>query len=307
MPSLMFIAPADPGEAVLAGAALNVLLGPGMVVDVACAEPALPLFRATPGLRSIRALGGAGFRGWLRLARDAAEERYDLVLDLSRGRLGYAVRADRRIVRGSPRVLRHLLEEFAALVGAERLAPHIWLDEKARADAAATVSLGGPMLAIALGGAGWPAERFAAAARRLVSGAGPLSGAEVVVLGDSGAADAARTITLSLDADGVSARNLAGRLDIVAAGAALERVTLCLASDPALMHVAASVGAPTLALFGASDERIMGPYGPRTRALRGRTYEDVMSGAAPGDGLDALSVDTVEQAALDLLHAGGLR
>ncbi|HVZ98776.1 MAG TPA: glycosyltransferase family 9 protein [Caulobacterales bacterium] len=305
MRSLLFIAPADLGEAVLAGAALNAMLTPETTLDLACDARLAPLFRAAPGLRAVHHLDGGGFRGWLKLARDLAEAHFDVALDLSRRRLGLAVRADRRIVRGSPRVLRHLIEEFADLIGVERLAPHVWLDDAARSAAPPEK---GPLLALAPGpapAAEWPAERFAATARRLVGGAGPLAGGRVAILG--AAMDSARAIASSLDADGVPARNLAGRLDILAEAAVLERVTLCLGSDVALMHAASAVGAPVLGLFGASDERIVGPYGARTRALRGRTYEDIMSGAVAGNGLDALSVDVVENASLDLLRGGGLQ
>ncbi|MES1199760.1 MAG: glycosyltransferase family 9 protein [Pseudomonadota bacterium] len=305
MPSLLFIAPADLGEAVLAEPALDAMLSADTAVDVVCSARAAALFRATPGLKATHILEGGGFRSWLRLARDLAEAHYDLAVDLSRRRLGYAVRAERRIVRGSPRILRHLSEEFAMLLGVEKPAPLLWLDDQARADATALAPTG-PVLVLAPEAGGWATERFAAVARRLVGGAGPLSDATVLVLGEADAAKRAAAITTSLDADGVRARNLAGKLDILAAGALLERTTLCIATESPLMHIAAQVGAPTLALFGASDERIVGPFGRRTRTLRGRSYEDVMSGASRDDGLDELGVDAVEEAALEMLRAGGL-
>ncbi|MEI9890723.1 MAG: glycosyltransferase family 9 protein [Caulobacteraceae bacterium] len=35
------------------------------------------------------------------------------------------------------------------------------------------------------------------------------------------------------------------------------------------MHLAAAAGAPTLGLFGPSDERLYGPWGANTRTVRG--------------------------------------
>ena len=102
---------------------------------------------------------------------------------------------------------------------------------------------------------------------------------------------------------------MADGLDLLAGAALLERATLCIGNDNALTHIAAAVGAPTLTLFGPTDERVRAPYGARTRTLRGRSFEE----AASGSGLDAgaamndVSIDAVEAAALDLLHAGGLR
>ncbi len=42
------------------------------------------------------------------------------------------------------------------------------------------------------------------------------------------------------------------------------------------MHMAAAAGAPTLGLFGPSDERQYAPWGPATRTIRGpRTFEQI--------------------------------
>jgi ADP-heptose:LPS heptosyltransferase len=167
------------------------------------------------------------------------------------------------------------------------------------------------LLVIAPGGsvAGkrWPQERFAAVARRLATG--PMQGAVVLVLG-AGARDAelSRDIVSSLDADGVEARN-AGALDLLAAAALVERATLVIGNDNVLTHIAAAKGAPVLTLFGPTDERVRAPHGPRARTLRGRALEELAGPGVLGDGLamDDVSIDAVEAAALDLLHAGGLR
>ncbi|MBN8608558.1 MAG: hypothetical protein J0L81_16705, partial [Caulobacterales bacterium] len=119
-----------------------------------------------------------------------------------------------------------------------------------------------------------------------------------------------RAIASSLDADGVAAADLsAAGLDLLAAAALMERATICIGNDNALTHIAAAMGAPTLTLFGPTDERVRAPYGPRTRTLRGRSLEDIA--AQPeldGQGaMEDVSIDAVEAAALELLHAGGLR
>jgi ADP-heptose:LPS heptosyltransferase len=85
---------------------------------------------------------------------------------------------------------------------------------------------------------------------------------------------------------------------------------LFIGNDSGLMHIAAAAGAPTLGFFGPSDERVYGPWGTRTRALRGRSYEAIMSegplSAIDQTLMDELSVDAVETAAGGLLRAGGL-
>jgi ADP-heptose:LPS heptosyltransferase len=313
MPHLLFIAPEDMSEAVLAAAAYEAALAavPGAAATIVCAPEARDLYRAAPGLKSLRAWDASeGFAPWLTLAWSKARAPFDLVVDLRNAPASYAVRAKRRIRRRSSRLLRHRLEDFAALFGDERLAPRLWLDDAAR-EAAAAFASDGPLLVLAPGAESdsktWPGERFAAVARRLVGGAGPLSGARVIVLGE---AERTRSVAASLDADGVPALDAAGKLDLLASAALLERATLLIANANPLMQIGAAMGAPTLGLFGPTDERVFGPTGPRSRALRGRAYEEIM--ALEHAGLDArplmddLSVDAVEAAALDLLHAGGL-
>jgi ADP-heptose:LPS heptosyltransferase len=89
----------------------------------------------------------------------------------------------------------------------------------------------------------------------------------------------------------------------------MERAIICIGNDNALTHIAAAMGAPTLTLFGPTDERVRAPFGPRTRTLRARSLEDIAAQPeldAQG-AMEDVSIDAVEAAALELLHAGGLR
>jgi ADP-heptose:LPS heptosyltransferase len=311
MAHILFLAPADPGEAVLATGALEHVLQPGDVLTVACETGARDLYRAAPGLVATHVLRADGaFGPWIELAWTRIGRPFDLLLDLRGGPAGYAIPARRRIVRRAPDRLRHTIEDWTALLDAEQpLAPKLWIDAQAREDAAPFAPEAGPLLAIAPGGdeaKRWPAERFAAVARRLASG--PLAQAHIVVLGASPQdTPLTRAIVSSLDADGVEARDLGNGLDLLASAALLERATLCIGNDSALTHIAAAAGAATLALFGPTDERVRAPYGVRVRTLRGRSLEDIAAAGDPSAAMAALGIDAVEAAALDVLHAGGLR
>jgi ADP-heptose:LPS heptosyltransferase len=58
--------------------------------------------------------------------------------------------------------------------------------------------------------------------------------------------------------------------------ACLKRARLFIGNDSGAMHLAAAAGAPTLGLFGPSDERLYGPWGEQARAIRGhRTLEQI--------------------------------
>ena len=309
MAAILFLAPADLGETVLATGALAHAMRDGDALTVVCTADAAPLFRAAPGLAELRVIGAGlaqRWSGWMELAR----ARFDLIIDARGGFL--ALPGTRRVALKPSSVLRHRAEDWAAAFDADRpLAPKLWLDARARA-AAAAIAPGAALLVLAPGGASeakrWPRDRFAAVARRLVDG--PLAGARVAVLAAADR-DAAitRAIVSSLDADGVAAADLGEGLDLLAAAALMERATLCIGNDNALTHIAAAMGAPTLTLFGPTDERVRAPYRPRARALRGRSLEQIaaMSTLDEGRAMEDVGIDAVEAAALDLLHAGGLR
>jgi lipopolysaccharide export system permease protein len=318
MAGLLFIASNRIGDAVLATGALRhaCALAPEGPVTIACGPLPAPLFRATPRLKALHLVEKQrGDAHWFALWRALRGERYDLAVDLRGTLLTYALAAKRRIVHRRPPELRHKVEELSALMGASQaLAPRLDLDEQARAAAACAAPGAGPILALGPGanfiGKRWPPDRFAALARRLAAGAGPRSGARIVLLGGGEDRAIADEIVASLDADGVRAVDLAGKLDLPACAALLERTTLFVGNDSGLMHIAAASGAPTLGLFGPSNERVYGPYGARARALRGRAYEDIMAeGYMPHITrtlMEDISVDAAEAAAQDLLRAGGV-
>ena len=72
-----------------------------------------------------------------------------------------------------------------------------------------------------------------------------------------------------------------GRVDLLTAYALLKRARLFIGNDSGLMHLAAAAGAPTLGLFGPSDERLYAPWGPRARVLRGPRDFDAFKADRP--------------------------
>jgi ADP-heptose:LPS heptosyltransferase len=64
-------------------------------------------------------------------------------------------------------------------------------------------------------------------------------------------------------------------VDLLTAFACLKRSRLFIGSDSGLMHLAAASGAPTLGLFGPSEEDLYRPWTPKGRTIRGsRSFDD---------------------------------
>lgn len=64
-------------------------------------------------------------------------------------------------------------------------------------------------------------------------------------------------------------------LSLPALASGLARSRLFVGNDSGVSHLAAAVGCPTVALFGASDPAVWAPRGGRVRILHGETMEDI--------------------------------
>jgi lipopolysaccharide heptosyltransferase II len=114
----------------------------------------------------------------------------------------------------------------------------------------------------------WAAARWAEVGRRLVG-----AGWGVVLVG--GAADRAACVRVAAAIDGTGARHaragavidLAGRATLRQSAAALARAAVYVSTDGGLLHVAHALGAPTVALFGATSAAKWAPRGQRTRTI----------------------------------------
>ncbi len=146
----------------------------------------------------------------------------------------------------------------------------------------------------------WPPERFGAVAATLAS-----AGRTPVVIG--GPQDHELAAQLAESA-GVPVINLCGRLSLRGCGALLRRAELFIGNDTGVMHLAAAVGTPVVALFGPTDPAIYGPYKVPHRIIWhpqtcGPCFR--LKQRPPGCSLQcirAISVEEVEDAALELLH-----
>ena len=106
----------------------------------------------------------------------------------------------------------------------------------------------------------WPPAYFAELAKRLT-----LDGYTVAIVGSR--SDHAVGAQIE-QASGNSARNLCGQTTLDEAVDLLAAATLCVSNDSGLMHVAAAVGTPLLALYGSSSPRFTPPLSANALVLK---------------------------------------
>lgn len=105
----------------------------------------------------------------------------------------------------------------------------------------------------------WPEKHFAALARLLAA-----RGLDIWLIGSP--KDHAIAETIAQDSSGACV-NLCGKTDIAEAADLLAAARLVITNDSGLMHVAAAVGRPLIALYGSSSPRFTPPLSADARIL----------------------------------------
>jgi lipopolysaccharide heptosyltransferase II len=117
----------------------------------------------------------------------------------------------------------------------------------------------------AFGGAKrWPAAHFAAAAVRLARA----RAAAVAVFGSQEDRQVCAAVCAAIQAASVPCVSFAGTTTISQYCEMAAACQLVLTNDSGAMHVASALGVPTVAVFGATDDRFTGPTGERSRVVR---------------------------------------
>lgn len=313
VPKVLFVSSNRIGDCVISSGVIREIERqlPGAAITVACGRPPAPFFRSAPGIERVIVLDKKKMAGhWVDLWKQVAGTRWDLVVDIRGSALSWLIPARRRVVynRSWETGLRKV-EMVSRLMGSETpLAPEIFLDEQARAEAAAVIDpqltsgagpgpiIAPPILALApiahQPGKSWPADRWGALVEKLK--ADPrFDGWRFMAVGGPGDRPPA---TPALEAAGERGIDFVGQGDILASAAAINRATLFVGNDSGLMHVSAALGRPTLGLFGPTEWWLYGPWGPRTRIAASNETRGQFS------PIEDLTVDHVFDAVLTL-HA----
>jgi heptosyltransferase-2 len=107
----------------------------------------------------------------------------------------------------------------------------------------------------------WFPERYAALADKIRK----CYGAHILVVGSPGEKEIGREVTTLIKN---SAVNLCGRTTLGEVMALIDRCHLFITNDSGLMHVAAALGIPLVAIFGPTNPQTTGPISPKSRIVR---------------------------------------
>lgn len=111
----------------------------------------------------------------------------------------------------------------------------------------------------------WPAEQYAALAARLEARCGAIP----IILGGPADLEAAEEVMARYEAHHRGRLiSVAGQTSLLGAAAVIARCRVVVTNDSGLMHVAAALGVPVVALFGPTDPVLTGPVGNGHTVLR---------------------------------------
>jgi ADP-heptose:LPS heptosyltransferase len=282
---ILFIASSRIGDAVLASGLIRRLHDeiPNARFTIVAGPVSAPLFVDTLGLERLIVMQKSKRGGhWFKLWSQVRGRNWGLILDRRGSGIARFLRAKRRAVhRSVPGSPIHKVVEAARLLKLADDPPSPFLFTRPETEARADALLGvgtGPILALAPAanwmGKTWPAESFALLAVQLMQPGRPFENGRVLILGGAEDRRAAEPLRKSLPRERWI--DLTGQVDLITAYACLKRARLFVGNDSGLMHLAAAGGAPTVGLFGPSDDRLYAPWGQYARVVRGpRTFEQI--------------------------------
>ena len=322
--STLVVAPAWVGDMVMAHAVVPGLATRGAVHFLAPNATAA-LATRMEGVASVQRIGTThgtlGLRERLRVGYRLRELRCDqaIVLPSSfksaltplfagiprrtgwRGEFRYGVLND---VRQLDRVRwPRLVDRFAALADVAPTTPRLSADPAARQRLLAKHRLRteGPIVALCPGAAygpakRWPVEHFAALARRCTN-----AGAEVWIVGSAKETSIGEAICASQGADGSTVVNLAGRTSLLEVVDLLSAASVVVSNDSGLLHVAAALDVPVVAVYGSTSPDFTPPLGTRAATVQRELgcrpcfqrecplgHTDCLQGLAPAEVFDAV-------------------
>jgi heptosyltransferase-3 len=280
--NILFVTSTRIGDAILSTGLLEYLRSRNTSINItiACGPSAAPLFYDLPGLKQIIVLDKMILSlHWLRLWFLTIRTYWDIVIDLRNAPVTHLLMHHKRYVLPRSQKDSRRVEQIASVLNlSEVLAPKIWLSEYYDNLAKEMLPKGKKILAIGptanWQAKTWRSENFSELIERLTSPSGILSNSYVLLLGRDDERPMIQRLINSIPNDKLI--DLIGKIDLLTAYACLKRSALYIGNDSGLMHLAAASGAPTLGLFGPTQEELYAPWGENTAIVRTSVpYQDI--------------------------------
>jgi heptosyltransferase II len=297
---ILIVAPSWVGDAILSEPLVGLLRDPfeDPIVDILAPSWCAPVYARMRGIRRIVETpfghGKFDLASRRKLAREFKSEGYtrSFVLPNSwkSALVPYLARIPKRIgYRGEARyglltdarkldkkAMPRLVDRFAALAASPGAlvplspAPALVPDpvNRARAMRALNLKTDRPVIILCPGaefGAAkrWPPNQFADLAGLFLR-----DGLQVWIVGSPNDKIASEAVLMAMGENAARVRDLTGRTDLGTTIDILSSASLVISNDSGLMHAAAAVGAPLVALFGSSSPVYTPPLSPIARIAR---------------------------------------
>ena len=282
---VLFITSTRIGDAVLSTSILNYVKNkfPNSSFYIATGKIPAPLFKNFQNVKKIFILEKKFFKiHWLELWLQTFFHKWDIVIDLRGSIISYLLFNDQKYVYKSTNKSIHRLDELAFLMKTKYLPlPSIPILKKD------TKNISNDFLKlknfIAIGASAnwsakiWPSKNFVKLIKMLLKERKLGKKKSVVFFGSSKDLKNTKKITKHLKKFRV--RNLCGKLDLIEVAAHLKKCKIFIGNDSGLMHIASSVGVPTLGLFGPSLESRYAPKGDNAYCIRTKKTFNQLTGA----------------------------
>jgi heptosyltransferase III len=267
---------------------------PKCVIDVVADKRSSDILKGAPYLGKIfHREKKSGFGKLIRLIRELRKTYYDLVIDLRTHLIPLVLRGKKNAYKRNRKSLeQHSVEEhYHSVLKLEHFAkipPHcrLYVEESAKKEAANLMKdlRGDKILAIGPGanwpGKIWPASKFE---DLVISLNGFFDG--VIQLGSFGEGIPFSNKVKMLNVD------LTGRTSLPVLKAVMDYCQLFVGNDSGLGHVAASLGKPSVTVFGVGVPARYKPWGNQARAV-----------LAPSNDLNRLESSAVSDTVKDILQ-----
>lgn len=272
---VLFITSTRLGDAILSTGLLEHLYAmyPKAKVTVVCGPLPQTLFEGFPNVEEIIALKKEKRHGhWVKLWKQVAGTKWEIVVDLRNSAVSRLIRARRRYVFGGHiNKKRHKVEQAAQIMNLSHVpAPKLYFTDAQMDFAKALVPDGDPVLGIGPSanwiGKTWPSENFIELVEWITAEDGIMPNARVAVFAAPGEEEQALPVLNSIPKE--------RQIDCIAKGnpaeaaAVLSRCDFYVGNDSGLMHAAAAAGVPTVGVFGPSYPHWYCPWGAHTAFAR---------------------------------------